>query len=108
MQESSASTISSSREQDFSDPGKDDLSDPVNIPDALEKEILSSPANGSDDLEEGNPLDRVPTDITDWNGPDDPLNPLNWSKWKRYFHVLPPALIGFTGYAVLLSHTAPI
>ncbi|MCJ1387904.1 hypothetical protein MMC18_000747 [Xylographa bjoerkii] len=31
----------------------------------------------------------------DWNGPDDPENPLNWSTWKRVYHTSVPALLGF-------------
>lgn len=33
---------------------------------------------------------------TDWNGPDDPDNPLNWPKWKKTFYIVPPALVSFT------------
>jgi hypothetical protein len=33
----------------------------------------------------------------DWSGPDDPENPLNWPSWKRYAHIIPPAMISFTG-----------
>ncbi|USP79487.1 hypothetical protein yc1106_06761 [Curvularia clavata] len=32
----------------------------------------------------------------DWSGPNDPDNPVNWPNWKRYFHILPPAIISFT------------
>ncbi|KAI9813299.1 MAG: hypothetical protein M1827_004241 [Pycnora praestabilis] len=32
----------------------------------------------------------------DWTGPDDPENPVNWSRWKRSYHVLVPALFAFT------------
>ncbi|MCJ1415196.1 hypothetical protein MMC32_001527 [Xylographa parallela] len=41
------------------------------------------------------------TDITrtvtaqDWNGPDDPENPMNWSMWSRVYHTSVPALLGF-------------
>ncbi|KAF2175705.1 putative bicyclomycin resistance protein [Zopfia rhizophila CBS 207.26] len=31
----------------------------------------------------------------DWNGPNDPLNPHNWSRWLRIYHTIPPALFGF-------------
>ena len=31
----------------------------------------------------------------DWNGPDDPENPMNWSLWKRIYHTTVPALFGF-------------
>jgi len=32
----------------------------------------------------------------DWDGPEDPDNPLNWPSWKRHFHIVPPAAISFT------------
>jgi hypothetical protein len=66
----------------------------------LEKEpsnLVDSPGN----LEKGTRTERLPLDPTDWNGPDDLLNPLNWPTWKRYFHVIPPALISFSWYAYL-------
>ncbi|MCJ1247685.1 hypothetical protein MMC30_004900 [Trapelia coarctata] len=31
----------------------------------------------------------------DWNSPDDPDNPLNWSLWQRIYHTTVPALFGF-------------
>lgn len=31
--------------------------------------------------------------IDDYDGPDDPLNPINWPSIKRNFHVFPPAFI---------------
>ena len=31
----------------------------------------------------------------DWNGPNDPENPLNWSLSKRIYHTTVPALMGF-------------
>ena len=31
----------------------------------------------------------------DWNGPDDPENPMNWSLWQRIYHTTVPALFGF-------------
>lgn len=39
----------------------------------------------------------------DWNGPDDPENPMNWPMWQRIYHTTIPALMGFVvtfGYAV--------
>jgi hypothetical protein len=58
-----------------------------------------SPANFPADPEKGDALQNISNDPFDWNGPDDPDNPLNWIKWKRYFHVIPPAIISFTGYS---------
>ncbi|KAH6613083.1 MFS multidrug transporter-like protein [Boeremia exigua] len=36
------------------------------------------------------------TTALEWNGPDDPDNPVNWPKWQRYWHIVPPAIISFT------------
>lgn len=36
------------------------------------------------------------TSPLDWSRPDDPDNPVNWPNWKRYFHIVPPAIISFT------------
>jgi hypothetical protein len=33
--------------------------------------------------------------INDWNSLDDPDNPFNWPKWKRWYHSAAPALLGF-------------
>lgn len=63
----------------------------------LEKEP-SSPVDNPENLEKGTRTPNIPVDSTDWNGTDDPLNPLNWPAWKRYFHVVPPALISFSWY----------
>lgn len=37
----------------------------------------------------------TPTSATEWNGENDPENPLLWSKWKRVYHIIPPGLISF-------------
>lgn len=51
---------------------------------------------------EGNPtLEEVQAEIEtltaplDWNGPNDPENPINWPKWERCWHIVPPAIISF-------------
>ncbi|KAH7130283.1 MFS multidrug transporter-like protein [Dendryphion nanum] len=33
--------------------------------------------------------------IDDWNGPDDPDNPLNWPLGRKLYHVIVPGLFGF-------------
>lgn len=30
----------------------------------------------------------VDEQVVDWDGPDDPENPQNWSSFKRYTHVI--------------------
>ena len=36
-----------------------------------------------------------PATVQDWNGPDDPDNPMNWSLKSRIYHTSVPALMGF-------------
>jgi hypothetical protein len=43
------------------------------------------------DLEEARPAAWA----SEWTGPDDQENPLNWSLLKRRCHVIPPAIISF-------------
>jgi hypothetical protein len=60
-----------------------------------EKQI-TTPTGSPEDIEKGRPEPETPISATEWNGPDDPDNPLSWSKWKRYYHVIPPAMISFS------------
>ncbi|ATZ57294.1 hypothetical protein BCIN_14g04480 [Botrytis cinerea B05.10] len=39
---------------------------------------------------------RIVVPPLQWNGPDDPDNPLNWPAWKKNWHVFTPALISFS------------
>ncbi|THV48324.1 hypothetical protein BGAL_0255g00100 [Botrytis galanthina] len=39
---------------------------------------------------------RIVVPPLQWNGPDDPDNPLNWPVWKKNVHVFTPALISFS------------
>ncbi|TGO52099.1 hypothetical protein BOTNAR_0335g00100 [Botryotinia narcissicola] len=39
---------------------------------------------------------RIVVPPLQWNGSDDPDNPLNWSVWKKSWHVFTPALISFS------------
>jgi hypothetical protein len=51
------------------------------------------PGSASEDLESGQEngkivLEKAEDDsVVDWNGPDDPENPRNWSPLKRNVHV---------------------
>jgi hypothetical protein len=56
----------------------------------------TTPIEPPQDPEKGQPPVTRSTTISDWNGPDDPDNPLNWPKWKRQYHVVPAALISFS------------
>ncbi|KAK3671631.1 hypothetical protein LTR78_008554 [Recurvomyces mirabilis] len=77
----------------------------------------SPPRSGSDcsdkDLEKGDDVDSRNASVTepaftsaaneaqeptspncdDWNGPDDPENPLQWPRWKKTYHTFIPAAI---------------
>jgi hypothetical protein len=76
-------SLSSSEEKVLEDPEKDNLS--------------LTPVNNHEDVERAE--ERITSNTAlDWNGPNDPENPLNWSKWKRFYHVVPPAIISFTAY----------
>jgi len=59
----------------------------------VELELPQEPPTNS---EQGEDIEKQITNINDWNGPDDPENPLNWSTAKRFYHILPPALMSFT------------
>jgi hypothetical protein len=54
----------------------------------------TSTSNGKD-IEKGSEPQTLPPDPADWNGEDDPENPLNWPPWLRYSLVVPPAIISF-------------
>ncbi|KAK2767080.1 hypothetical protein FQN54_006399 [Arachnomyces sp. PD_36] len=49
-------------------------------------EAIDSPL-GPRRYSETKELPTVDADIVDWDGPDDPQNPMNWSKGKRFSHV---------------------
>jgi hypothetical protein len=54
-----------------------------------------SPISDSEDPERGIEPQSLPPNSADWNGPTDSENPLNWPTLKRYWHVVPPAVISF-------------
>jgi len=60
-----------------------------------EKEIFV-PVDGAEDVEQGNERSKTAQSATDWDGPNDTGNPLNWPTWKRAYHVIPPAIISFS------------
>lgn len=76
----------------------------ASILEAIERGSLQSD-DGDDqspgeDPEKSAPLSKhstrsVPTTAQDWDGPDDPENPQNWSNFKRAFHIVPTAALGF-------------
>lgn len=40
------------------------------------------------------PPEEADTKIVDWDGPDDPANPLNWPSRKRWAHIIMVSLLG--------------
>ena len=62
---------------------------------ALEAEDTSGPDGaGSEteaDLEAGTGIERAKTEtdpnVVDWDGPDDPENPMNWSDKKKWLNI---------------------
>jgi multidrug resistance protein len=56
-------------------------------------EIQPSPGNSS--LKSEGDVEALPPPVLDWDGPDDPGNPMNWSlRWKIY-HAAIPGLLCF-------------
>jgi MFS family permease len=53
-------------------------------------ELISTPSAGNPEHKE------APSAVIDWDGPDDPANPKNWSIGLRIYHTLLPALYGFS------------
>lgn len=40
-------------------------------------------------------IERPPSSLINWDGPDDPDNPHNWSMASRLYHATVPGLFGF-------------
>lgn len=61
--------------------------------DAAEKGVEIEPAQ----LPSSHNADALHKTVTaqDWNGPDDPGNPVNWPLWQRVYHTTIPGLFGF-------------
>ncbi|KAI9742191.1 MAG: hypothetical protein M1818_004091 [Claussenomyces sp. TS43310] len=52
-------------------------------------------AHGSADVEKAHASPPAALKGGDWDGPEDPENPLNWPRWQRICYILPPALVCF-------------
>ncbi|RFU28742.1 hypothetical protein B7463_g7595, partial [Scytalidium lignicola] len=92
QQSSPSASMSSKLEESGSDIEKDKRG---SLNDSGVRDPEKGDAGGDESGNRNQSLDNA-TIVTDWNGPNDPENPLNWSRWKRVFHVLPPALISFS------------
>lgn len=55
----------------------------------------SKTLDGKSAVDEEGAQIEIQTTVLDWDGPSDPDNPINWPKWKRYWHIVPPAIISF-------------
>jgi hypothetical protein len=55
--------------------------------------ILPKEEENEKEIEEG--VDKY---LVDWDGPDDPKNPYNWSKGIRWAHVIVAGLTAFLSY----------
>jgi hypothetical protein len=60
------------------------------------EKAIQLPIDGDTDVEKGEQTQPTPSSVLDWNGPNDPDNPMNWPRWKRHYHVIPPAIISFS------------
>lgn len=72
------------------------MSEEKDMPD-IEKGYSNSGNEGSDN-EKSDERANLRYTAQDWDGPDDPGNPLNWSPWKRHYHIVPIAIISFSAY----------
>ncbi|KAL3422614.1 major facilitator superfamily transporter [Phlyctema vagabunda] len=57
--------------------------------------VSSRQDQATTDPEKGDTAEKTRR-VEDWDGNDDPGNPLNWSRQKRYFQIVPAALASFT------------
>ncbi|KAK0335880.1 hypothetical protein LTR59_011854 [Friedmanniomyces endolithicus] len=74
------------------------------IPDDQEKALSHEPSTPHHEP-------PPPTTAADWNGPDDPDNPLNWTMRKRALHIAPIAFLSFattTGSSMITPATPEI
>lgn len=65
-------------------------------------------AEGEESEKPSSPADPVVdapstgSNVADWNGPDDPENPLNWSPFKKNLHVAIVSLFTLTAFVLYL------
>ncbi len=53
---------------------------------------------GTSDIEKDAMKDKEESDTLDWDGPDDPENPMNWPNYKRRMQVICIAVITLVAY----------
>ena len=74
---------------------KDELAVDNEKPADIEANISGTRSRSTDDQEQ----EKIPEDddpnIVDWDGPDDPENPMNWPAWKVKAHIFLVSAITF-------------
>jgi len=67
------------------------------ISDDIEKNALK---NGKEDIEEQDVViePQVDPNLVDWDGPDDPANPMNWTERKKWTTVTVVSCISWVVY----------
>lgn len=78
------------RLKDYSDSSR---STPLETPSLSPESKLELPGTESPEVDESQTPPAPPP--LDWDGPDDPDNPMNWSLLKKSYHFLPPSLMCF-------------
>ncbi len=53
---------------------------------------------GVDDTDLSNPIELKDPNVVDWDGPDDPENPLNWPASRKNIHVAIVSVFTLTAY----------
>lgn len=55
---------------------------------------------GVDDTDLTKPIDLKDPTVVDWDGPDDPVNPLNWPASRKNIHVAIVSIFTLTAYVI--------
>lgn len=58
-------------------------------------EELPQSAHSNDVEKHSTPEEHAPQMIQDWDGSTDPENPMNWPSWKKAYHTMASASLGF-------------
>jgi hypothetical protein len=55
---------------------------------ALKEPVFSANSREDEQHAKASPEPDTKDNIVDWDGPDDPQNPMNWPSWKRLLQVI--------------------
>ena len=64
-------------------------------PGALEANVPRTSSVSNNNKEQEKSEEPVDPNIVDWDGPDDPTNPMNWPPWKVKAHIFLVSAITF-------------